>query len=74
VTGEPDIAAGVRLVELPGHSPGSIGALVGNALLAGDAVTCAADAAAGDIRYQRGYDRRARQSLSAATIRSRPPT
>ena len=66
VTGEPEIAAGVRLVELPGHSPGSIGALVGNALLAGDAVTCAADAAAGDIRYQRGYDGWARQSLSRA--------
>jgi N-acyl homoserine lactone hydrolase len=66
VTGEQDIAAGIRIVELPGHSPGSIGALVGSALLAGDAVTCAGDAAAGDIRYQRGYDDRARQSLSRA--------
>jgi N-acyl homoserine lactone hydrolase len=66
VTGEQEIAAGVRLVELPGHTPGSIGALVGNALLAGDAVTCAGDAAAGDIRYQRVYDERARQSLSRA--------
>jgi N-acyl homoserine lactone hydrolase len=66
VTGEQDIAAGVRLVELPGHSPGSIGALVGNALLAGDAVTCAGDAAAGAIRYQRGYDERATQSLARA--------
>jgi glyoxylase-like metal-dependent hydrolase (beta-lactamase superfamily II) len=66
VTGEQEIAAGVRIVELPGHSPGSIGALVGNALLAGDAVTCAGDAAAGDIRYQRGYDNRASQSLARA--------
>jgi N-acyl homoserine lactone hydrolase len=66
VTGEQEIAAGVRIVELPGHSPGSIGALVGNALLAGDAVTCAGDAAAGDIRYQRGYDDRASQSLARA--------
>jgi N-acyl homoserine lactone hydrolase len=66
VTGEQEIAAGVRIVGLPGHSPGSIGALVGNALLAGDAVTCAGDAAAGDIRYQRGYDDRASQSLARA--------
>jgi glyoxylase-like metal-dependent hydrolase (beta-lactamase superfamily II) len=66
VTGEKDIADGVRLVELPGHSPGSIGALIGNALLAGDAVTCAGDAAAGEIRYQRGYDQRATQSLAKA--------
>jgi N-acyl homoserine lactone hydrolase len=66
VTGEQDIAAGIRIVELPGHSPGSIGVLVGNALLAGDAVTCAGDAATGDIRYQRGYDDRASQSLLKA--------
>jgi N-acyl homoserine lactone hydrolase len=66
VTGEQDIAAGIRIVELPGHSSGSIGALVGNALLAGDAVTCAGDAAADEIRYQPGYDGRARQSLSRA--------
>jgi N-acyl homoserine lactone hydrolase len=66
LTSEQDIAPGVRVVELPGHSPGSIGALVGNALLAGDAVTCAGDAAAGDIRYQRGYDNRAKDSLARA--------
>jgi len=66
VAGEQDIAPGVRILELPGHSPGSIGALVGNALLAGDAVTCAGDAAADDIRSQRSYDGRARQSLSKA--------
>jgi N-acyl homoserine lactone hydrolase len=66
VSGEQDIAAGVRLVELPGHTSGSIGALVGDALLAGDAVACAGDAAAGDVRYQRPYDHRARQSLARA--------
>jgi glyoxylase-like metal-dependent hydrolase (beta-lactamase superfamily II) len=38
----------------------------GNALLAGDAVSCAGDAAAGDIRYQRPYDSRARASLLRA--------
>jgi N-acyl homoserine lactone hydrolase len=56
VAGEQEIAPGIHLVELPGHSPGSIGALVGNALLAGDAVTCAGDAAAREVRHQRGYD------------------
>jgi N-acyl homoserine lactone hydrolase len=66
VTGEQDIAAGVRIVELPGHSPGSIGALVGHALLAGDAVTCAGDAAAGDIRHHRADNEQARESLSRA--------
>lgn len=63
---EQEIAEGVRIVDLPGHSPGSIGLLVGNALLAGDAVSCAGDAAAGDIRYQRPYDSRARGSLLRA--------
>jgi glyoxylase-like metal-dependent hydrolase (beta-lactamase superfamily II) len=66
VTGEQDIAAGVRIVELPGHSPGSIGALVGHALLAGDAVTCAGDAAASDIRSDRADHEQARESLSRA--------
>jgi N-acyl homoserine lactone hydrolase len=66
VAGEQDIAPGVHLVELPGHSPGSIGAVVGNALLAGDAVTCAGDAAAGDVRHQRGCDERAKDSLARA--------
>jgi glyoxylase-like metal-dependent hydrolase (beta-lactamase superfamily II) len=66
VAGEQDIAPGIRLVELPGHSPGSIGAVVGNALLAGDAITCAGDAAAGEVRHQRGYDARAKDSLLRA--------
>jgi N-acyl homoserine lactone hydrolase len=66
VAGEQDIATGVRLVELPGHSPGSIGALVGDALLAGDAVTCAGDAAAGEIRSRGPDNELARASLSRA--------
>ena len=64
--GEQDIVPGVRVIELPGHSPGTIGALVGDTLLAGDAVTCAGDAAVGDIRYQRPYDDRAKPSLLRA--------
>jgi len=56
----------VRIVELPGHSPGSIGALVGNALLSGDAVACAAEAASGELRHETPKDERARQSLSKA--------
>jgi N-acyl homoserine lactone hydrolase len=47
IAGEYDIAPGVRVVELPGHTPGSIGLLVGRELLAGDAVACARDAARG---------------------------
>jgi N-acyl homoserine lactone hydrolase len=66
LSGEQDIAPGVRVIELPGHSPGTIGALIGNTLLAGDAVTCAGDAAVGDIRYQRAYDDRAKPSLLRA--------
>jgi N-acyl homoserine lactone hydrolase len=67
VTGEQDVAPGVRIVELPGHSPGSIGALVvGHGLLAGDAVTCAGDAAAGNIRSDRADNQQARESLSRA--------
>ena len=47
VADEGDIAPGMRIVELPGHSPGSIGLLLGRELLAGDAVACARDAARG---------------------------
>jgi glyoxylase-like metal-dependent hydrolase (beta-lactamase superfamily II) len=47
VTGECEIAAGLRIIELPGHTPGSIGLLAGRELLAGDAVICARDAARG---------------------------
>jgi glyoxylase-like metal-dependent hydrolase (beta-lactamase superfamily II) len=66
ISGEQDIAPGVRIVELPGHSPGSIGLLIGNELLAGDAVTCAGDAVAGSVQYQPAYDDRAEASLKKA--------
>jgi glyoxylase-like metal-dependent hydrolase (beta-lactamase superfamily II) len=42
-----DIAPDVRLVELPGHTPGSIGLVVGREMLAGAAVDNARDAARG---------------------------
>jgi N-acyl homoserine lactone hydrolase len=42
---EEEIAKGVRIVELPGHSPGSIGLLIGNTLLAGDAISSVRSAA-----------------------------
>ena len=46
---EIDLASGLRIVELPGHTPGSIGLLVGRQLLAGDAVGNAKEATAGQI-------------------------
>jgi N-acyl homoserine lactone hydrolase len=66
ISGEHEIAAGARIIELPGHSPGSVGLLVGNELLAGDAVTCAADAVAGRVEYQPAPDSRAEDSLKKA--------
>jgi N-acyl homoserine lactone hydrolase len=66
VNGEQNLAPGVQIVELPGHSPGSIGILIGKELLAGDAVTCGGDAAARDICYQPPYDQRAKASLFRA--------
>lgn len=48
--GEIELCSGAHLIELPGHTPGSLGLLVGNELLAGDAVMCANDAATADIR------------------------
>jgi glyoxylase-like metal-dependent hydrolase (beta-lactamase superfamily II) len=47
ITEECEIAPGLRIIELPGHTPGSIGMLAGRELLAGDAVSCARDAARG---------------------------
>jgi N-acyl homoserine lactone hydrolase len=66
VPGEQEIAPGVRIVELPGHTRGSIGALVGSTLLAGDAIACAADAAAGEILHQRAHNAQAEVSLMRA--------
>lgn len=47
-SGEPDIADGLKLVELPGHTPGSIGLLAGDALFAGDAIPSARHVIAGN--------------------------
>jgi glyoxylase-like metal-dependent hydrolase (beta-lactamase superfamily II) len=38
ITNELDLAPGLRVIELPGHTPGSIGLLADRQLLAGDAV------------------------------------
>lgn len=67
VSGEPEIIAGARIIELPGHTPGSIGLLIGNELLAGDAVSSAADAIAhkaGLLASRKEAD--AKQSLKKA--------
>ena len=45
VDGECLIVEGIKLVELFGHTPGSIGLLFERTLLAGDAVSCAGEAA-----------------------------
>ena len=42
---EEELAPGVELIELPGHTPGSQGLLAGDTLLAGDAVSWAGEAA-----------------------------
>lgn len=49
IAGEADLASDIRMVELPGHTAGSIGLLVGRSLLAGDAVGSAREAVAGQI-------------------------
>lgn len=66
VSTEVSLCAGVRIVELPGHTPGSIGLLVGDELIAGDAVSCAGDAAAQDVRYLPSASPLANQSLKKA--------
>jgi glyoxylase-like metal-dependent hydrolase (beta-lactamase superfamily II) len=49
VAGDMPLTADAHIVELPGHTPGSIGLMVGRQLLAGDAVGSAQEAAAGRI-------------------------
>ena len=66
INAETELCAGLRIVELPGHTPGSIGLLVGDELLAGDAVSCAGDAAAGEVRFFPVSDLRAGDSLRKA--------
>ena len=66
VAGDIEIAADVRIVELPGHTPGSIGLIVGRQLLAGDAVGSAKDAVAKRIASCAGDEQTATASLKKA--------
>ena len=66
VAGEIEIAADVRIVELPGHTPGSIGLIVGRQLLAGDAVGSAKDAVAERIASCAGDEEAGTASLKKA--------
>lgn len=49
IAGETGLADGLRIVELPGHTAGSIGLLAGRQLLAGDAVASAREAASRQV-------------------------
>lgn len=66
IAAEIELAAGLRLVELPGHTPGSIGLLAGRRLLAGDAVGNAKEAVAGRIGSHVAGLQRATDSLKKA--------
>jgi glyoxylase-like metal-dependent hydrolase (beta-lactamase superfamily II) len=66
IISEMDMAADVRLVELPGHTPGSIGLLVHNTLLSGDAIYSAREAVAGNPREAVHDAEQARASLAKA--------
>jgi N-acyl homoserine lactone hydrolase len=66
VSSEIELAPDIRIVELPGHTPGSIGLLVGNSLLAGDAVGNAKEAVAGKITSRTGSAADAAASLAKA--------
>lgn len=66
VTAELEPVPGLRIVELPGHTPGSIGLLAGRRLLAGDAVGNAKEAATGRIGSHVAGAQRACDSLKKA--------
>ena len=66
IPGDMDLAQGVRILDLPGHTPGSIGLLVGDELLAGDAVICARDAARGTPSVPQADHAKAQKSLERA--------
>ena len=70
VVGEIEIAPGVRILELPGHTPGSIGLLVGKSLLAGDAVGSAREAVTGKLAPCAGSAQDAAASLARALAAS----
>lgn len=66
VSGDTELAPGLRILDLPGHTPGSIGLLVGEELLAGDAVVCARDAANGKVNGRAFDAAKAQASLARA--------
>ena len=66
VSTEIELAPDLRIVELPGHTPGSIGLLVGDKLLAGDAVGSAREAATRQPGAYAGGEEDALASLDKA--------
>ena len=61
-----ELTPDIRIVELPGHTPGSIGLLVGDSLLAGDAIGSAREAATRQIAACTGGEQAALASLDKA--------
>jgi N-acyl homoserine lactone hydrolase len=70
VAGEVELASDIGIVELPGHTPGSIGLRVGRQLLAGDAVGNAKEAVAGQITSCAGNAQAAAVSMKKAMAMS----
>jgi N-acyl homoserine lactone hydrolase len=70
VSGEIELAPDLRIVELFGHTPGSIGLLVGRRLLAGDAVGSAREAATRQLAACAGGEEDALASLDKALAMS----
>jgi N-acyl homoserine lactone hydrolase len=66
VAGDVELASDLRIVELPGHTPGSIGLIVGRQLLAGDAVGSAKEAIAERVAACGGGEQAATTSLKKA--------
>jgi N-acyl homoserine lactone hydrolase len=66
VARESELAPGLNILELPGHTAGSIGLLIGNELLAGGAVGCARDAARGRAELAVADGAQANASLAKA--------
>ena len=66
IAGDFEFVPGLSVVELPGHTPGSIGLLAGERLLAGDAVACARDAISGTPEECFGNRREAGASIAKA--------
>ena len=66
ISGDMDLGREARILDLPGHTPGSIGLLVGEELLAGDAVACARDVARGAPTFRPFDVSQAKSSLDRA--------